>query len=71
MIRDTYRLHLAAVPPEGRCLVLELEPWQQEELDDLARNFLTERQWRALDEAVIQGLTENLIKEATHHLEGT
>jgi hypothetical protein len=68
--RDLYRMRLSAVPEQGRCSVLELEPWQQEELDELVDTVLTDRQWQAIDEAQIRNATALLVDQAEEHLDG-
>jgi hypothetical protein len=71
MIRDQYRMQLAEVPPGGtRVTVLVLEPWQAA-LDRLVAELLTDRQWQALDDAVIQNLANTLHDETADHLKGT
>jgi hypothetical protein len=48
--------------------VLELAPWQQEELDELAANVLTDRQWQAVDDAVVTNVAAVLVDQAEEHL---
>ena len=68
--RGLYRMQLAAVPEQGRCSVLELEPWQQTEPEELVANLLTDRQWQAIDEAQIQVQAGLLADQVEKHLDG-
>jgi hypothetical protein len=63
-------MQLAAVPEQGRCSVLELEPWQQTEPEELVANLLTDRQWQAIDEAQIQVQAGLLTDQVEKHLDG-
>lgn len=65
---DTYRVCLAAVPPEGKCSVLVLEPWQDEALAAFLDQVLTDAQWRAMDEAVLGNLADLLQEQTQNHL---
>jgi hypothetical protein len=70
MIDRPYRLLLAAVPADHRAkaTVLVLDDDQQAELERFAVLTLEARDWRAIDEAVLQNLAEILVQETTDHL---
>lgn len=63
-----YRLRLAAVPDHGRCLILDLDQWQQEALENFAGSLLTDRQRQALEEAQIRQQGQVLAEEIAQEL---
>jgi hypothetical protein len=68
MIRDQYKIMLAAVPEQGPAAILELADWQQQMLDRFLDQLLVEPQRRRLDEAVIENLVDVLTLETVLHL---
>jgi hypothetical protein len=65
-----YRVMICAVPaePSVKCSVLVLDDDQQELLEQFADQILTQDQWRELNEAVLDNVTQALYRELEQEL---